>query len=385
MTENKNERIYLSPPHMSGNEMAYITDAFKTNWVAPLGPHVDEFERELAGFLGVKAAAALSSGTSAVHLALRLLGVSPGDVVFCSTLTFVASANPVLYQGGRVVFIDSEPESWNMSPVALARAFADAEKNGKLPKAVIVVNIYGQSADLEPILAICDSYGVPVLEDAAESLGATYQGRASGTLGKVGVFSFNGNKIITTSGGGMLVSNDAAAVEKVRFWATQARDQARHYQHSEVGYNYRLSNVLAAIGRGQLRVLEDRVKARRAVFEKYQAAFAGVAGFDFMPEASFGTSSRWLTTLTVSPERSGVTAGQLLDALCSQNIEARPVWKPLHLQPLFEGSSYYPHDSDYSVSDFLFDRGLCLPSGSNLSTKEQERVIDCIKKLLAAQ
>jgi pyridoxal phosphate-dependent aminotransferase EpsN len=384
VAKNEIERIFLSPPHMSGDEMAYINDAFQSNWVAPLGPHVDEFERELAGFLGVKAAAALSSGTAAVHLALRLLGVGPGDVVFCSTLTFIASVNPVLYQGGRPVFIDSEPESWNMSPAALARAFADAEKTGNLPKAVIVVNIYGQSADMAPLLAICDRYGVPVLEDAAESLGAAYRGKASGTLGSAGVFSFNGNKIITTSGGGMLVSDDAAGVEKVRFWATQARDPVRHYQHSEVGYNYRLSNVLAAIGRGQLRVLEERVKARRAIFENYLAALADVDGFDFMPEASFGTSTRWLTTLTVRPERCGVTPGQLIDALSSQNIEARPVWKPLHLQPLFQGCSYYPHELNNSVSDSLFEKGLCLPSGSSLSSGDQYRVIDCIRKRLAA-
>ncbi len=384
MVKNANGRIYLSPPHMSGNEMAYINDAFQSNWVAPLGPHVDAFERELADFVGAKAAAALSSGTAAIHLALRLLGVGPGDVVFCSTLTFIASVNPVLYQGGRPVFIDSEPETWNMSPAALARAFADAEKTGKLPKAVIVVNIYGQSADMAPLLAICDRYGAPVIEDAAESLGATYRGKASGTLGSAGIFSFNGNKIITTSGGGMLVSDDAAGMEKVRFWATQARDPVRHYQHSEVGYNYRLSNVLAAIGRGQLRVLEERVKARRAIFENYLAALADIDGFDFMPEASFGTSTRWLTTLTVSPERCGVTPGQLIDALSSQNIEARPVWKPLHLQPLFQGCAYYQHELNNSVSDSLFEKGLCLPSGSSLSTEDQCRVIDCIRKRLAA-
>jgi len=367
---------------MSGTELQFITEAFKSNWVAPLGPHVDAFERELAGYVGVKGAAALSSGTAAIHLALRLLGVGPGDVVLCSTLSFIASANPILYQGAKPVFIDSEPASWNMSPAALERAFVDAGKTGPMPKGVVVVNIYGQSADMAPLLSICDRYGVPVIEDAAESLGATYRGELSGTLGRTGVYSFNGNKIITTAGGGMLVSDDPAALEKVRFWSTQARDPARHYQHSEVGYNYRLSNILAAIGRGQLRVLEERVKARRAVFERYAAAFSDTDGFDFMPEAPFGTSTRWLTTLTVSPERCGVTAAQLIDALSAQNIEARPVWKPLHLQPLFKGCDYYPHDLNNSISDSLFERGLCLPSGSSLTEAEQARVIDYIKKRL---
>ncbi len=379
-----NKRIYLSPPHMSGNELEFITEAFATNWVAPLGPHVDAFERELAGYVGVKGAAALSSGTAAIHLALRLLGVGPGDVVFCSTLSFIASANPILYQGAKPVFIDSEPASWNMSPAALERAFIDAEKTGTIPKGVVIVNIYGQSADMAPLLSICDRYGVPVIEDAAESLGATYRGKPSGTLGGAGAYSFNGNKIITTAGGGMLVSNDLAALEKVRFWATQARDPARHYQHSEVGYNYRLSNILAAIGRGQLRVLDERVKAHRAVFELYSAAFSDIDGFGFMPEASFGTSTRWLTTLTVNPERCGVTAAQLIDALSVQNIEARPVWKPLHLQPLFKGCSYYPHDLNNSISEGLFEKGLCLPSGSSLTESDQTRVIDCIRKRLCA-
>jgi len=377
-----NNRIYLSPPHMSGTELELITEAFKSNWVAPLGPHVDAFERELASYVGVKGAAALSSGTAAIHLALRLLDVGPGDVVFCSTLTFIASANPILYQGAKPVFIDSEPTSWNMSPAALERAFIDAQKTGTMPKGVVIVDIYGQSADMAPLLSICNRYGVPVIEDAAESLGATYQGKPSGTLGGIGVYSFNGNKIITTAGGGMLVSNNPEALEKVRFWSTQSRDPARHYQHSEVGYNYRLSNVLAAIGRGQLRVLEERVKARRAIFERYAEAFSNTDGFDFMPEAPFGTSTRWLTTLTVSPERCGLTAAQLLDVLSVQHIEARPVWKPLHLQPLFNGYNYYPHDLNNSVSDSLFERGLCLPSGSSLTEGEQNRVIECIKTAL---
>lgn len=376
------KRIYLSPPHMGEHELRFVTEAFESNWIAPLGPNVDAFERELAEYVGVGGAVALSSGTAAIHMALRLLNVGPGDKVFCSSLTFVASANPILYQGAEPVFIDSDPESWNMSPFALERAFLAAENSGKLPKAVIVVNLYGQSADITPIVAICDRYGVPVIEDAAESLGATYQGKSSGTFGKFGIYSFNGNKIITTSGGGMLVSNDLKALEKARYWATQARDQARHYQHSEVGYNYRLSNVLAGIGRGQIRVLEERIKARTAVFQRYVEAFSGVNGIEFMPEATYGRATRWLTALTVDSNKCGVTAVDIIDALAQQNIESRPVWKPLHLQPLFEKCAYYPHSVGESVSDRLFAKGLCLPSGSNMTENEQYRVIDSIKRLI---
>lgn len=383
MSENK-ERLYLSVPHMGGYEQQFVTDAFASNWIAPLGPHVDAFEQELANYAGVKGAVALSSGTAAIHLALRLLGVGTGDIVFCSTLTFVASANPVLYLGGQPVFIDSEPDSWNMSPAALKRAFECAERSGKLPKAVIIVNLYGQSADMDPLMAICNNYGVPVLEDAAESLGATHRGKASGTFGKFGIYSFNGNKIITTSGGGMLVSDDLGALEKARFWATQARDPAKFYQHSEFGYNYRLSNVLAAIGRGQLRVLEERVRTKKAVFEKYRAAFSDLDGFKFMPEAAFGSSTRWLTTLTIDPARYGITAGEIVDSLAEENIEARQVWKPLHLQPLFQKCDYYPHDLDKSISDELFQNGICLPSGSNMTDSEQYRVIEGVRKSLWA-
>ncbi len=321
-----------------------------------------------------------------IHLALRLAGVGPGDTVFTSTLTFVASANPILYQGGQPVFIDSEPESWNMSPAALKRAFLMAEKEGRLPRAVMVVNLYGQSADMDPITEICDSYNVPVIEDAAESLGATYRGkegtskeRASGSLGKFGIYSFNGNKIITTSGGGMLVSDDLEALDKARFWATQARDPAPHYQHSQVGYNYRLSNVLAGIGRGQLEVLEERVEARRAVFNRYQEALGHIEGLDFMPEASLGRSTRWLTVLTVDPEKCGVTRDDIIEALEKENIEARPVWKPMHLQPLFKDKKYFPDTPEESLSDILFKNGLCLPSGSNLLEEEQSMVIETVK------
>ncbi|MFT9850480.1 DegT/DnrJ/EryC1/StrS family aminotransferase [Aneurinibacillus sp. REN35] len=377
-----NKRILLSPPHMGTQEQKYVAEAFTSNWIAPLGPNVDAFEHEIAAYVGTKGALALSSGTAGIHLALRLLDVGPGDTVFCSSLTFIASANPILYQGATPVFIDSEPDTWNMSEIALERAMQDAEMDGQLPKAVIVVNLYGQSANMDPLLAICDRYGVPVIEDAAESLGATYKGKASGTFGAFGVYSFNGNKIISTSGGGMLVSDDTDALDKARFWATQARDQARHYQHSEMGYNYRMSNILAGVGRGQLQVLDERIRARRAVFDRYQAALAELPGFAFMPEAEEGFMTRWLTALTVDEKQAGVSAVQIVDALAAENIEARPVWKPLHLQPLFAQCKYYPHAAYHSVSDELFVNGLCLPSGSNLTEEEQERVIAGVKRAL---
>ncbi|AMV12439.1 pyridoxal phosphate-dependent aminotransferase [Geobacillus thermoleovorans] len=369
-------RIYLSPPHMSGNEQKYIQEAFETNWIAPLGPNVDAFEKELAAYVGSKGAAAVSSGTAAIHLALRLLGVGQGDVVFCSSLTFVASANPILYQGAEPVFIDSEPETWNMSPRALERAMEGAKREGKLPKAVIVVNLYGQSAKMDEILAICDRYGVPVVEDAAESLGSTYKGKKSGTFGKFGIYSFNGNKIITTSGGGMLVSDDVDALARARFLATQARDPALHYQHSQMGYNYRMSNIVAGIGRAQLEVLDERVKARRAVFDRYVQALGEIEGIRFMPELAGTMSNRWLTALTIDQQVLGVTPMEIINALAEENIEARPVWKPLHLQPLFAGVRYYPHEEGWSVSDDLFANGLCLPSGSSMTVEEQQRVID---------
>jgi len=363
-------------------EQRYVAEAFATNWIAPLGPNVSAFEQELASYVGVQGAVALSSGTAGIHLALRLLGVGKGDIVFCSSLTFVASVNPVLYEGAKPVFIDSEPASWNMSPRALERAFAAFAANGKMPKAVIVVNLYGQSADMDAIQAICGRYGVPIIEDAAESLGATYRGKMSGTLGKFGIYSFNGNKIITTAGGGMLVSDDLDALWKARFWATQARDPARHYQHSEVGYNYRMSNVLAGIGRGQLKVLEDRIARRRTVFQRYFEALSDIPGIAFMPEAPYGRATRWLTAITIDPDICGKTPAEIVDLLEQFNIESRPVWKPMHLQPLFEGCAYFPHDDQESVSDRLFAQGLCLPSGSNLRPEEQDYVIECLRKCL---
>jgi pyridoxal phosphate-dependent aminotransferase EpsN len=382
MLEKISKRIYLSSPHMGEWEQRYIAEAFETNWISPVGPHLEAFEKEVAEYVGSAGAVALSSGTAAIHLALRLLGVGRGDMVFCSSLTFVASANPILYQGATPVFIDSEPSNWNMSSNALARAFQIAERGNKLPKAVIVVNLYGQSANLDTLIELCNQYDVPLIEDAAESLGATYKGKASGSFGKFGVFSFNGNKIITTSGGGMLVSDDLNALMKARYWATQSRDDARHYQHSELGYNYRLSNILAGIGRGQLRVLDDRVNARRAVFNKYNHHFNKISGIDFMPEAAYGQSSRWLTALTLNKEKTGISAIELIDAMAAKNIEARPVWKPLHLQPLFENCKYYSHSETENVSEKLFYDGLCIPSGSNLSEEDQNRVINCIDHCL---
>ncbi|UNL85804.1 aminotransferase class I/II-fold pyridoxal phosphate-dependent enzyme [Priestia koreensis] len=376
VTEKK--RIYLSSPHMSGNESKYINEAFHTNWIAPLGPNVDEFEKELASYVGTRDAAALSSGTAAIHLALLLLGIEKGDTVFCSSLTFVASANPILYQGAEPVFIDSEPDTWNMSPQALERALADAKKSNRIPKAVIVVNLYGQSAKMDEIVNICDQYQVPIIEDAAESLGSSYKGKKSGTLGYFGVYSFNGNKIITTSGGGALVSNDEESLKKARFLATQARDPALHYQHSTVGFNYRMSNILAGIGRAQLEVLDDRVAARRAVFSKYEESLRSHEAITFMPELEQTMSNRWLTTLTVKFEKKM----KIIDNLNRQNIESRPVWKPLHLQPVFKGCTYYPHKENICVSSNLFYRGLCLPSGSNLSNEDQDFVISKIKEVL---
>jgi pyridoxal phosphate-dependent aminotransferase EpsN len=377
----KKSRVFLSPPHLSGNEAKYIQGALDTNWIAPLGPNVDAFEDELANYVGVSGAVAVSSGTAAIHLALSLLNVGNGDLVFCSSLTFVASANPILYQGAEPVFIDSEPDTWNMSPNALERALRDAKHEGKLPKAVIVVNLYGQSAKMDELVAACEEYGVPIIEDAAESLGATYKGKPSGTFGKFGIYSFNGNKIITTSGGGMLVSDDLEALSRARFLATQARDIAPHYQHSAMGFNYRMSNILAGIGRGQLEVLDERVHARRSVFSKYQQELGGIPGIYFMPELKDTMSNRWLTAITVDERESGVTVHQILEIMSIENIEARPVWKPLHLQPLFRGRKYYSHHETYSVSDQLFDSGICLPSGSNMTNNDFERVVDCIKSL----
>jgi pyridoxal phosphate-dependent aminotransferase EpsN len=372
--------ILLSTPHMGDQELEFVKEAFETNWIAPIGPHVNAFEQEFCQAIGARHAAALSSGTAALHLALKIVGVESGDEVFCSTLTFIATASPITYLGAKPVFIDSDRTSWNMNPDLLRQALERRARLGKLPKAVVIVHLYGQSADTEPILEACDRYEVPLIEDAAESLGATYKGRSPGTFGRIGVYSFNGNKIITTSGGGMLVSDDPDLVGKARFLATQARDPAPHYQHSEIGYNYRLSNVLAGIGRGQLRVLERRVAARRRNFEVYQQALGNLPGIEFMPEASFGRATRWLTCLTINPAAFGADREQIRLALAKQQIEARPVWKPLHLQSVFAGCECIGG----AIAEDLFEHGLCLPSGSNLTTEDLERVIHAIAEIHGA-
>jgi pyridoxal phosphate-dependent aminotransferase EpsN len=362
---------------MSGLEQQYVQDAFATNWIAPLGPHVDAFEHEFATAVGARHAAALSSGTAALHLALLLAGVGAGDEVLVSTLTFSASVNPIAYLGGRPVFIDSERCSWNMDPGLLAATVERKVRQGKRPRAVLPVHLYGQSADLDPILAICNRYEIPVIEDAAEALGATYHGRTPGTFGTAGIFSFNGNKIITTSGGGMLVADDAQFIAHARKLATQARDPAPHYQHSEIGYNYRMSNVLAAIGRGQLQVLEERVQARRQNCADYRQALGDLPGIGFMPEAPWGRHTRWLTVITVDPAQSGVDREAIRLALEAENIEARPVWKPMHLQPVFAGSETVGG----AVAEEFFRDGLCLPSGSNLTAAELARVVAIVRSV----
>lgn len=369
-------RIYLSSPHMGTSEFEFVREAFATNWVAPVGPHVDAFEREFAATVGGGVhAAALASGTAALHLAMRLIGLKAGEEVLVSTLTFSASVNPILYEGGRPVFIDSERTSWNMDPQLLADALAQRAKTGRLPKAVILVHLYGQSADIDAVQALCERHGVTLIEDAAEALGATYKGITPGTRGRMGIYSFNGNKIITTSSGGMLVSADPKLTDKARFLATQARDPAPHYQHSEIGYNYRLSNVLAGIGRGQLQVLADRVNARRANAAFYQQALGDLPGLAFMPEATWGRSTRWLTCIMIDPKVAGTDREKVRETLAAQNIEARPVWKPMHLQPVFAAYEWVGG----AVAEDLFNCGLCLPSGSNLSRGDLERVARAIR------
>jgi len=374
-------RIQLSIPHMGDYERQYVEEAFETNWIAPLGPNVDAFEKELADYVGAKHAAALNSGTAAIHLALKLLDVGPGDLVLCSSFTFVASANPILYQGATPIFIDSEPETWNMSTNALAEALERLCREGRRPKAIMAVHLYGQSADMKNIMALSAAYDIPVVEDAAESMGALYQGQHTGTFGTLGVFSFNGNKIITTSGGGMLVSDDEALIERARFLSTQARDPQPHYEHSEVGYNYRMSNILAGIGRGQLKVLDERVESRRKVFDRYFNQLSEYDCFDWMPQPKGDYSNRWLTAVSLNPEKTKVTPKALIKVLAEANIEARHLWKPMHQQPLFKGCDYFPHGQQ-SYSDYLFNTGLCLPSASNMTREQQQSVIDNMRRAL---
>lgn len=366
------DRIFLSSPHMSdeGYEMEYVKEAFDTNWIAPLGKNVDEFENELAAKVGSKAAAALSSGTGAIHLALMAAGVREEDIVFCPTLTFSATANPIIYQNATPVFIDSDYETWNMCPRALEEAF---EKYPNV-KAVIVVHLYGLSADMDKIMDLCKKHNVVLIEDAAESLGTYYKGKHTGTFGDYGVFSFNGNKIITTSGGGMLVSDNEERIEKARFWATQSRDPARHYQHSELGFNYRMSNVIAGIGRGQLKVLDQRVEKKKYIFEFYKRELGGLEGVEFMPVNEWDEPNYWLSCMTLS---GNVRPLDIMEALEKENIEARPIWKPMHMQPFFEQFDYV----GTNVSEKLFDNGVCLPSDTKMTDEGLERVVAIIKGL----
>lgn len=367
---------------MGGSEKKYVKEAFKTNWIAPLGRNIDIFEKQVREYTGIKAACALNSGTGAIHLALDLLGVGKGDTVLCSSLTFVASANPVLYLGAEPAFIDSDMESWNMSPSALENALDFYQMKGKLPKAVIIVNLYGQSAKMDELVDICNRYGVPIVEDAAESLGAMYKGRMSGSFGKFGIFSFNGNKIITTSGGGMIVSDEEILIEKALKKATQSKENTMHYQHENVGYNYRLSNVSAGIGRGQMEVLEDRISQKRAIFEQYVYGLGDVNGIQFMPEMDGAFHTRWLSTLTIDPQKLGTDAGEVIKYFAEGNIEARPVWKPLHMQPLFKGCDYFSDRADHSK--YLFENGICLPSDTKMTVEEISRVIRLFRQIVSS-
>ena len=372
------KRILLSVPHMGGHEQQYVDEAFASNWLSTAGPNVIGFEREFGARLGCSALA-VGSGTAAIHLGLRALGVKPGDTVFCSDLTFVASANPILYLGATPVFIDSEATTWNMAPKLLYEALQDSAAHNCLPKAIIVVHLFGQCADMDPIMNASREYGIPVLEDAAGALGATYKGRHAGMLADAAAFSFNGNKIITTTGGGMLVSRDAEIVQKARFWSSQAKEPVPSYEHREMGYNYGLSNVLAGIGRGQLRVLDQRVRERRAIAQLYAQSFAAIEGLDPMPQAAYGLHTNWLSCFLINEERFGCPRDTLIEHLNNANIESRPVWKPMHLQPLFASAKRYGG----SVGEDLFRRGICLPSSSSLSPEEQQRVVNCVRELHA--
>lgn len=371
MAENK--KIWLASPHMSdeGYEMQYVQEAFDTNWVAPLGPNVNEFEKEIAAKVGIGHAAAVTSGTAAIHLALIAAGISEGDIVLCQSLTFSSSANAIMYQHATPVFIDSDYETWNMDPKALEAAL---EKYGEKVNAVLVVHLYGLSADMDKIMEICSRYNVTVIEDAAESLGAFYKGKHTGTFGEFGVFSFNGNKIITTSGGGMLVSNDEEKIKKVRFWSTQSRDAARHYQHSELGFNYRMSNVVAGIGRGQLKVLDQRVAKKKYIFEFYKRELGQLEGVEFMPINDWNEPNYWLSVMTLKGE---IRPLDVMEALEKENIESRPVWKPMHMQPFFAEYDYVGGE----VSEKLFENGVCLPSDTKMTDEDLERICSIIKGL----
>ena len=363
------ERIYLSSPHMGGEELKYINEAFDTNWVAPLGPNVNNFEKEICKYTEAKYATALVSGTSAIHLALKCLGVGEGDVVFCSTLTFAATCNPIIYQGAEPVFIDSDYETWNMCQVALQKAFDDATKNNKMPKAVIVVNLYGQSADYDKLKAICDKYDVPIIEDAAESLGATYKGKQTGTIGDIGI-----------SGGGTMVSNNEEYTKKALFWATQARENERHYEHKEIGFNYRMSNVVAGIGRGQIKVLNERIAKKKEIFETYKEAFKDIDDIEMMNICDFGEPNYWLSVATIK-EDSKVNPLDIIIALEKENIESRPVWKPMHIQPVFKDYKFFSSLDEKSIAEELFNRGICLPSDTKMNEDDIDKIISIVKSL----
>jgi len=373
-----NKKIWLSSPHMSGGEIKYVNDAFETNWVAPLGPNVNAFEKELAQYIGVKHCAALVSGTAAIHLALINLGVRSGDEVICQSFTFSATANPIVYQGATPVFVDSEAETWNIDPELLEKAIRDRINKGKRPKAIIVVHLYGMPAKINDILSIAKKYEIPVIEDAAEALGSRYEERFCGSFGDMGILSFNGNKIITTSGGGALISNIEDYIEKARFLATQARDEAPHYQHSHIGYNYRMSNVVAGIGRGQLEVLDLRIQQRRSNNRFYRELLSKLNGITFHTELTDTFSNYWLTSIIIDPKITGVTREDLRKGLEFDNIESRPLWKPMHLQPVFSGAPAYTN----GFSEYAFENGLCLPSGSNLTDEERNRIANQLKKIL---
>ena len=369
------KRIYLASPHMGGKELDFVKEAFDTNWIAPLGPNVNNFEKEICEYVNINNATALSSGTSAIHLALRCLGVGEGDIVFCSTLTFSATVNPIIYQGAIPVFIDSDYETWNMSPVALQKAFEDAKVNNQMPKAVVVVNLYGQSADYDELLKVCSEYNVPIIEDAAESLGATYKGKQTGTIGTMGIYSFNGNKIITTSGGGMLVSNNKAYTDKATFWATQSRENKRHYEHKEIGYNYRMSNIVAGIGRGQLQVLDERIAKKKYIYDRYKEAFKYIDDIEMMP--IYESPNYWLSVMTLK-EDSEVKPIDIMSALEDENIESRPVWKPMHMQPIFKEYKFFSSLEEGSIAEDLFNRGVCLPSDTKMTDEDLDRVIELV-------
>ena len=374
-----NDKIWLSSPHMGGNERQFVKEAFDANWVAPLGPNVNGFEQDIASFLDDGThAAALSAGTAALHLALILLGVEAGDEVICQSMTFSASANPIRYQGATPVFIDSETDTWNMDPGFLEEAIKDRISKGKKPKVIIPVHLYGMPAKMDEIMAIAAKYEIRVVEDAAEALGSSIHGKKCGTFGEIGILSFNGNKIITTSGGGALVSKNQDHIKHATFLATQARDPAPHYQHSHIGYNYRMSNICAGIGRGQMEVLPRRIEQRRSNYSFYKRELKGLTGISLLNEPAGYYSNRWLTTILVDPEKSGVTREDIRLELEKENIEARPLWKPMHLQPIFKEYPYYGSD----VSEMLFKNGLCLPSGSNLTHDNLTIIMDCIRRKL---